>query len=158
MNLRILKKLSKRAAPLLPLLGERRKVFIADDDCHTSTGGHDRKHWYRLRVNHGGSPLRGSIKRPTMRAGSWVVLRQPFAPWPGTPMVGDFFGYYEPEWEEETAWEALLTLVFDHFTEWSMEGPKLLRRDLDTPTRILRAAREIIAAAPNLQEERANHA
>lgn len=149
MNLRTLKKLSKRAAPLLPLLGDRRKQFRAEkDDNYTGLLLRDRKHFERRRTVHGegrwGS-FEGEIKRPAADGSGWVYMRPPSHPRKGTIMVGAISGYYEPEWDEETAWEALSEYVFCHFTDWSLTEPVLLRR-LDTPRAIFTAARDIIAA------------
>lgn len=146
MNLRILKKLSKRAAPLLPLLGHPWDVFPAGKyECYTGIRGHDRKHWERHRARY---PMhrKGDITyRPTTGNGEyWIVLRDSDQPIKGTPMVGAMCGYYEPEWEEKTAWEALVDLVYDHFCDWDENGPKPLR-DLSEPGLIFRAAAEILA-------------
>ncbi|RJF99072.1 hypothetical protein D3871_11510 [Noviherbaspirillum saxi] len=64
-------------------------------------------------------------------------------------MVGAMSGYYESEWEEQTAWESLSRLVYDHFTGYSHEDGWLLLRDLSSPTLIFRAARELIDAVAN---------
>lgn len=147
MNLRILKKLSKRAAPLLPLLGDDRDQFPAEKgESYTSTGGHDRKHWQRTPSVHD-SVYRGLIKYRPKHGNGWVAMREPQHPLRGTPMVGEMLGYYEPEWDEETAWEALLKIIQNHFTTWDEGGPTWIGARLDTPTRIFRAAHEIIRAS-----------
>jgi hypothetical protein len=61
-------------------------------------------------------------------------------------MVGATSGYYEPEWDEQSAWEALTQVVYDHFTDWSEEEPKLTR-SLNSPREILQAATEMLANA-----------
>ncbi|AXQ93170.1 hypothetical protein LV780_04695 [Cereibacter azotoformans] len=125
MNLRILKKLSKRAAPYLPLLGDTREQFQArsDDDYH-GTLITDRKHFQRLGSIHS-DPMpwlqREIITEPRCRAGTrWPFLRiyPPHHPWSGTIMVGAMSGGYEPEWDETDAWDALDDLVRCHFTDW----------------------------------------
>ncbi|WP_241295748.1 hypothetical protein [Burkholderia stabilis] len=153
MNLRILKKLSKRAAPLLPLLGDDREQFRADDSCKsfTGVGGHDFKHWDRMSVPHG-KRERGSRKYQPKHGRHWIVISEPWQPWKGTVMVGESVGYYEPEWEEHTAWEALQHAVLGHFTDWNEDGPIALRK-FDTPGDYFRAAHEIIAAAARAQEQ-----
>ncbi|MEN7529281.1 hypothetical protein [Cupriavidus sp. DL-D2] len=150
MNLRILKKLSKRAAPLLPLLGDDRKQFAADKyESYTCTGGHDRKHWERNRSIHATPLFRNDLHYRPKHGLSYVSMRQPVHPLKGTIMVGAMCGYYEPEWEEETAWESLRSMVLDHFTEWvDVDGdyvpePKLMR-EFFYPTQVFDAAEEII--------------
>lgn len=153
MNLRILKKLSKRAAPLLPLLGDNREQFPAARwENFTHTRGHDRKHWERSRVPYP-LDLRGDIKYRPKDGRQWIVMREPSYALKGTVMVGETAGYYEPEWEEETAWESLCEIVYWHFVEMvyatdstgDAEWPHpVCNRDLSTPTLILRAAQEII--------------
>ena len=57
-------------------------------------------------------------------------------------------GHYEPEWEEESAWTALENLVYDHFTDYFvlMYGDGgVLTRDLSTPSKVIAAARDMIA-------------
>ncbi|AJW99616.1 hypothetical protein BM43_3165 [Burkholderia gladioli] len=141
MNLRILKKLSKQAAPLLPLLGDRRKQFPAEKgECYTSTGGHDLKHWERHRVRY---PFERDIKYRPASGEYWIVMRPPRHPLKGTVMVGSMEGYYEREWSEETAWESLCRLVCDHFTTWGEHGAVWVGPNLGDPSRMLRAARAI---------------
>jgi hypothetical protein len=149
-NLRILKKLSKRAAPLLPLLGDDRKQFKAEKgDSYTSVRGHDFKHWERMRSVHGDT-FRGTIKYRPKHGRGWIAMMEPPHPLKGTVMVGEMVGYYEPEWEEHTAWEALHRLVIEYFTDWNEDGPIWTHKGkLDTPTRILSAACGIIAATTN---------
>jgi hypothetical protein len=144
MNLRILKKLSKRAAPLLPLLGDDRDQFAAEHlESYTSVRGHDFKHWVRTRSVHP-DPFPGTIKYKPKHGRSWVALREPSSPLKGTLMVGSMSGYYEPEWEEQTAWEALQFIVFNYFTTWNENGCVLLRK-LDTTTQIFQAAQDILS-------------
>ncbi|WP_250501940.1 hypothetical protein [Caballeronia sp. AZ7_KS35] len=145
MNLRILKKLSKRAAPLLPILGDCRDQFPAEKhENYTSVGGHDWKHWERTRSVHD-KPFPGTIKYRPKHGKAWVAMREPVHPLKGTPMVGEMSGYYEPEWDEQTAWEALERIVLEHFTDWDENGPTLLR-DLSTTRLVLAAARELVAS------------
>lgn len=153
MNLRILKKLSKRAAPLLPLLGDTRDQFQAKKwECYVSVGACERKHWERSRAKYP-MDLRGQIKYRPRDGRDWIVLRRPSHPWKGTVMVGAMSGYYEPEWGEQSAWESLCGIVWDHFTDWTYptdetgdaEWPHpVCTRDLSTPTLVFAAAREIL--------------
>lgn len=155
MNLRTLKKLSKRAAPLLSQLGDDRQQFPAKkrDSYHEAFIG-DRKHWERNRChptyqgrNGWGSPRGAEIVFTTCK-GKRIVMRPPSHPRKGTMMIGAMSGYYEPEWDELDAWSALDSIVRDHFEVWSDVGEFLgLSRALKTPRQILAAAREIIADA-----------
>lgn len=162
MNLRTLKKLSKRAAPMLPLLGDNRQQFRSErgDNYHGYLIG-DRKHWRRSTV-HPGYQARNEYRTHrgaeivfTTRAGRRKLIAPPWHPRKGTVMVGATTGYYEPEWDEECAWSALNNLVRGHFTDWEkmMEDniPRggALTRDLSTPSLILRAAKDMIAERLN---------
>ncbi|MDM9619110.1 hypothetical protein [Rhizobium sp. S96] len=144
--------------PLLQQLGEDREIFAARPwDNYTHLLITDRKHWERgpchpshEPFNRFGAECARGMKFLT-REGRWVVVNPPHHPRKGTPMVGCTSGYYEPEWEEETAWEALDTIVRDHFTDWDkMEEDDLpfggaLSRDLSTPSLIFAAANDMIA-------------
>lgn len=155
MNLRIHKKLAKRAAPMLARLGDRREQYKAEKyECYFGHGylyPCDWKHWERHRALY---PFGTDFKFRPRHDKHWIVLRHPIHPLKGTMMVGSMAGYYEPEWEEETAWESLCRLVEDHFTEWDGESfvketgyPRfVITRDLGTPSKILRAAREMFYA------------
>lgn len=157
MNLRILKKLSKRAAPYLPLLGDHRQQFPAEwrDNYHGLLIRAE-KHWER-HVSVHAEAFRSYdgeyVIAPKCREGTrypYIHIRPPSHPWPGTVMVGAMAGYYEPEWDEECAWGALHNIVAIHFTDWAAMaddeyvGPVLTRR-LRTPADIFRAADEMIA-------------
>lgn len=149
MNLRILKKLSKRAAPLLPLLGDRREQFPAEKyDNFTGLLIRERKHFNRQRSPHGDSFKEGEIKRPARDGrGGYVAMWPPDHPRKGTVMVGAVSGYYEPEWDEETAWESLIHIVYWHFMEID-EGADLAMvstRTFRTPSDYFAAARDIIS-------------
>ena len=147
MNLRILKKLSKRAAPLLPLLGDDRQQFpaIKGDNYHGMIG-FPRKNFERGRSVHADVMREGEIKTPAKDGNGWVYQWPPYHPLKGTVMVGATTGYYEPEWDEESAWGALNNLVWATFTDWSGEDPVPLRT-FNGPGDIFLAAHELIAAA-----------
>ncbi|MCA1490146.1 hypothetical protein I6F11_04330 [Ensifer sp. NBAIM29] len=164
MNLRILKKLSKRAAPLLPLLGDRREQFRSErgDNYHKAFIG-DRKHWQRSFVhptyqgrNEWRMPRAAEIVFAT-RAGRIKAMRPPSHPRKGTIMLGWMDGGEQPEWDEECAWIALKNHVLWHFTDFD----KLM--DDDCPpggalTRSLRTPREVFAAAADIiAESRERH-
>jgi hypothetical protein len=89
MRLRILKKLSTAAVPILEkhYRGQFGALFLAE----------------RGSNYHG---LHISCRCPK-RADRVAGCECQHHPLPGTPMVGLMSGYYEPEWEEETAFEWL---------------------------------------------------
>lgn len=144
MNLRLLKKLSKRAAPLVALLGDEREQYPAKKDGNDlGMGGFERKHLMRWSVPY---PFENDCKYMPRHGKQWVVLRQPWHPWKGTIMLGAMEGYYEPEWSEQTAWGALVEHVYLAFSEYdpTTENLRCARR-LDTAGRILAAAEELVA-------------
>ncbi len=139
MNLRILKKLSKRAAPLLPLLGDKREQFPNEawEGC-IGFGGFERKHLDRSSTKY---PRDGQTQYLPRHGKQWVVLREPDSPWAGTPMLGAMSCGESPEWDEETTWEALRDQVFDYFTEYWVQGDEVasrMQRRLRTPAAIFR--------------------
>ena len=147
MNLRILKKLSQRAVPYLPRLGDHREQFLAaEGENYHGLLIRSRKHWERS-ASVRGDHVRdnGFVIQPRCRAGTrfpFIHVYPSSHPWPGTIMVGETSGYYEPEWEEETAWGALSNMVRDHFCDWDEDGP--------TPTRRFRNAGDIFRAADEM--------
>jgi len=154
MNLRILKKLSKRAAPLLERLGDSREQFPAEkDESYIGiTLITARKHFERIRAAHPDCSRQLEFKTPAADGNGWISHRPPSHPRKGTIMVGGMSGYYEPEWDEETAWDSLSTLVAHHFTDWSKAAmtdttPELTIK-LRTPSQVLAAAARIIAGDP----------
>lgn len=151
MNLRTLKKLSKRAAALLPLLGDRREQFACgkgDGSLGTLITAH--KHWRRGRCSPNYDPVnnyldrRGQGIKITTRAGHTLCLTPPWEPRKGTIMVGGMSGGEQPEWDEETAWEALREHVFWNFTTWDGEDLKPTRH-FRTPAEVFAGAAEIIS-------------
>lgn len=157
MNLRIHKKLCKRAAPLLPLLGDKRKQYKAQKwDCSFGHGGLcpcDFKHWER---HYARNPFSDSYKVRPRHDKHWIVLHHPDSPLKGTVMVGSMSGYYEPEWSEETAWESLCRIVEDRFSDWPEEvmdegGWPKLTRDLSNVSKVFAAARDIISESETIK-------
>lgn len=146
MNLRTLKKLSKRAAPLLPLLGDTRPQFRADKE-----GGEvpivikARKHFERMRSPHSENGRQGGLAWPARDGRGYVKAWPPTSPRKGTIMVGGMSAGEEPEWSDEPAWCALTDLVFWHFTDIDGSGEMTHTRICRTPSEVFRAAREIIA-------------
>jgi len=157
MNLRILKKLSKRAATYLPMLGDTREQFPSErGDNYHGWLITDRKHWDRSRVRSDYEPRNeyrcrqaAEIMRPA-RSGRPILISPPTHPRKGTAMVGATTGYYEPEWDEECAWRALDNLVRGHFTDWDkMEAERVpfggaLTRNLSTPSLLFAAADDML--------------
>ena len=148
MNLRILKKLSKRAAPLLIALGYECEQFpAAKDENYHGMVIRNRKNWERNSVHpkYEAIPSFGDVVFKT-RKGQLMVMRPPSHPLKGTIMVGGVSGYYEPEWDEECAWSALCSMVYGNFEEYDeVEEDLKPTRIFRTPADILRAAREMAA-------------
>lgn len=156
MNLRILKKLSKRAAPLLHALGDDRSPFLAgDSDSYTDLIGFDRKHWKRSRASRF-TGWTGDIEHRTRRGDAVVHLSESYIhPWAGTPMVSANEGY----WGECTAWDSLRRLVRDHYqdvVDIELDGAPdfdfISLRRLRTPADYLRAVPDMLA---DLEKDRA---
>lgn len=162
MNLRTLKKLSKRAAPLLAKLGDMREQFPSErGDNYNGYLITARKHWERRRVRPDYQPRneyltkRGAEILYWSRAGNPILLRPPVHPLKGTIMAGGNDRGEQPEWYECNAWVALEDWVRDHFTDWDkMEQDDLpfggaLTRDLSTSSKILAAAKDMIEDLKN---------
>lgn len=144
MNKRILKKLCKRAAPLLPLLGDRRQQFRVDSEWQCDS-------WSRRRMD------RKSYERWSGK----INEHHYYAPLHGTIGVGATSGYEEPEWDDQPALEALRDSVFvqcmtypsGDFESWLLDSK--LDRKLYNPSQILAAARDM---ADRLAERKAGGA
>lgn len=147
MNLRILKKLSARAAPLLPLLGDHREQFKAEhDDNYHGLLIRDRKHFDRCRSVHDEVYGELAFKTPARDGRGWINHSPPSHPRKGTVMVGGMGCGDEPEWNEETAWEALSQLVFWNFVDVNGETLDVTpTRELKTPSQVFAAAADLIA-------------
>lgn len=156
MNLRILKKLSKLAVPQLLALeeAERRKIthFVSEkgDEGYIRRGGHDRKHWDRSPAVHD-QPFNDAsiVISPRIRAGTrcpFIHIAPPYLTWAGTPMVGWNSGSYEPEWEEESAWDHLMETADNAAVQIKGDemvwGPKY-----PNPSAVLRWAEQYVLAA-----------
>ncbi|WP_102867912.1 hypothetical protein [Pseudovibrio exalbescens] len=155
MNLRKMKKLSKRAVPLLIALGEKGEIFPAEKGENSlSSVITDKKHWSRSPARNGelASFLwDGYAYQPKCRKNNpckFISVCPPSHPLKGTPMIGETSGYYEPEWSEETCWERLCGLVFWHYVDEKVlfDSVELVAtRDFSKPHHVLAAAREMIA-------------
>ena len=151
MNLRTLKKLSKRAAPYLERIGDTRNMFKAEKD-HNYHGLliRDMNRLERIPSRHMeviSVETHVATIAPKSRAGSaypFVKLLLPSHPLKGPQMVGCMSGYYEPEWDEETAWSALSNWVYNHFMDYDPATEDVIA------TRRFRSPAEIFAAADEL--------
>lgn len=151
MNLRTLKKLSKRAAPLLERLGDRREQFAAErEESYMGLLVGARKHWERSRCHpsyegrNGYLTPRGAEIVFTTRAGRTMVMSPPCHPRKGTIMVGGMDGGESPEWSEETAWDSLTEMVIWSFTTFDPDTDDLVAtRTFRTPSEYLRGAEEL---------------
>lgn len=149
MNLRVLKKLSKRAAPFLPLFGDHREQFRAlKGESYHGMAGFPLKNWVRSPCHPTYEPAPWDCERFRKDTvdGRSIVISEPHHPLKGTIMVGGMSGYFEREWSEETAWGSLREIVRWHFTEYDkVSGDLEPTRRLDTPSQVFRAAQDMIA-------------
>lgn len=166
MNLRILKKLSKRAAPLLKAMGDDREQFAAERwENYTSSSGHERKHWERGNAKY---PIYFSHYRywQARKGLGNPYMHQPDHPLKGTVMLGWSTGYYEVEWEHDDAWTLLQQAVREHFEEYvEIDGSEdesgcpemtwVCHRRFSNPSQILRAVPDVMAIIERQKAERA---
>lgn len=132
MNPRILKKLTKKAEPIIVALGltKHYERCVSGPDFEIETYCQvDRKYRWRCRD--------GSVSRY-------------FNQLPGTVGYGRVRGYDEPEWSDNCCWSILKHYVFESFTDWDNfhgEGwpknhcPRKLKRN---PAEILKYARSLV--------------
>ena len=145
MNLRILKKLSKRALPLAEKAGILRgqDQFAAEKgECLVTLRKPERKSMNRMRALH---PSGLTDRYIPGRSGEFfIAFHNTTAALKGTPMVGAMEGYYEPEWEEDAVWDRLCNWVYCSITDWRADPPELECRRPRNPAQILAKARELI--------------
>lgn len=154
MNLRILKKLSKRALKYLEQFQNGQELFFAQKgesyhgiiikdhsrleripSCHNDVISHD--------------TYVGTIEPKCRKGNKWpyVKLYAPSHPIKNTPMLGGMSGYYEPEWDEWTVWEAFTHWVYDHFLEYDLKTNNLvITREFRHPKEFFQAADDIVKA------------
>lgn len=145
MNLRILKKLSKRALPLAKEAGILRdqELFPAyKGECLVTLRKPDRKSLDRMRVREHG--FVGFRYVPGKSGEFYIALCNHPAALKGTPMAGTMTGYYEPEWEEEPVWDQLRAWTYCQMTNWRADPPELECRRPKNPSQILAKARELL--------------
>lgn len=113
MNLRILKKLSKKAVPLLAHFGVPAKDhFLAEKgDSYTGILIMDRSCWDRGRSVHADCIGEHEIKHPARDGKGRVYMHPPSHPLKGTPMVERMVGGEVAEWDARTALEELAECI-----------------------------------------------
>lgn len=155
MNLRTLKKLSKRAAPYLPKIGDTRAQFLAEKgENYHGLIIRDMTRLERCCSVHTdviNKQTHVATISPKCRVGTrypYVKLSLPCHPLKGTPMVGGVSGYYEPEWDEETAWGALVNWVYGQFFAYNPNTDEAYcSRKFSGVAAIFRAADELLSEA-----------
>lgn len=167
MNLRILKKLSKRAAPLLESIRVTGKQYPAERwESFIDCGGHERKHWERGNARHP-CGFAGYHYFQSRKGLGHPYMHQPDHPWEGTIMVGWEVGYYEREWKEADAWSILKRRIEEHFCEYvpipgtedehgCPEHEWVWDRRFLNPSDVLRALPEVVAKVEKERQERAD--
>lgn len=131
MNPRILKKLSKKAEPIIAALGLTKGL----ERC---LSGHEGDVETCVVVD-----LKHRTRYPGGRFGD------SFEQIPGVVGYGEMSGYYEPEWRDRCCWSILKDFVFESFDEWicaenewpENHCPRKLKRN---PAAILKYARASI--------------
>ena len=139
MNPRILKKLTRKAEPIIVALGLTqhldRVVSGHDGDIETHCRV-DRKHRWRC---HDGS------------------FSRYFDQLPGTVGYGAMSGYYEPEWDDNCCWSMLKDHVFECFTDWGSCTETSGWPDNHCPRKLKRNPAEILKYARTLAESKHEH-
>lgn len=103
MTLRSLKKKSKQAVPIL--LAHYPDAAAEAGEMFAAKRG-ENHHEFVIRCTHGSGDPSLADDRPRCDC--------TYHPLPGTPMFGGVFGYYEPEWDEKTAYSVLRHAVMYH--------------------------------------------
>lgn len=139
MNPRILKKLTKKAEPIIVALGLTRGltrvVSDANGDVETCCKV-DRKH--RMRY-------------PSGRISDYFDML------PGTIGYGGMSGYYEPEWDDKCCWSILKDHVFESFTDWGSCTEATGWPENNCPRKLKRNTAEILKYARTLAEAQREH-
>lgn len=129
MNSRILKKLCKRAAPLLKELGDDgRQYYSCSEDSDSTVGFFEAVRCEQKSVIR----YRGNIKSNYIKIFKNTI---------GVTYVS---GYWEPEYTSISAWDSLSALVAARFTRFEPEGMSLTRK-LQNPTAVFNGAVDLIA-------------
>ena len=97
MNARILKKLCKRAAPLIRILDPNREVFAVGENDYIPS-------W-----------VDGCMERKSRSRFRGKVYGDYFEPLIGTMAIGYMSRGEEPEWSDEPCWDALRDHILDNF-------------------------------------------
>jgi hypothetical protein len=151
MNLRTIKKLSKRASPLLRMLGDDSEHFPAEKgERYLGSVVCDRKHWELGRSTNDEIIGERMTKRPTANGDAWIWMRPPTHARKGTIMVGGMTEGQEPEWVETDAYEALCRYVFVTGSEWTGDGP-VNSPDMSSPSKVFIAAETLIESRSHIE-------
>ena len=158
MNPRILKKLSKRAEQLLPLIYPREKITRIGkedaQDCHAFIPCKDRRYWERSPCHNRYQPRNDSLS-PAYRErkikkvdGNFEILRPPSVPLKNTPII---VFESEEDYSIDYLWLYLKDVVQNHFTDYSgacKENGYMPRitKTFKSASDYLKGAREIIAS------------
>lgn len=160
MNLRILKKLARKARPLVIAIAEKEKRTVAifegfDDETPVgSAGKFERKHFDRSATRHVGSSVVGVpdscglllLAKKADRKCPYIRLRSPWGALNGTPGHEWRCCYEVPEYDCEDLYSFLLSLVREHYTDFSEHGMTVhFRPNLSNPTRVFKLAKQMIA-------------
>ena len=106
MNPRILKKLSKRADPIVSQLTNKTRFVTSEKN---GMSGPESMQCVEKKYH---ERWRGKLNEH----GYFIVLD-------GTVGYGEMSGYYEPEWEDIDAYSLLQKMVRNHFTSWENFNP-----------------------------------
>lgn len=130
MNPRILKKLTRRADPIVRKLTKQHRIVVGYDDCESVETYQRVEEKYLDRWN--GEPN---------KYGYFRQLK-------GTVGYGEMSGYYEPEWSDKDAYSWLSSYLLYRFTDWSKvdedsgEYP-MPDVDLSTPSAVFACAEKL---------------
>lgn len=161
MNLRILKKLARKARPLVLAIAEKEKRTVAifegfDDETPVgSAGKFERKHYDRSATRHVGSSVVGVydscglllLARKVDRKCPYIRLSSPWGALNGTPGHEWRSCYEVPEYDCEDLYSFLLNLVCDHYTDvdFSEHGMTVRHKpNMSNPARVFKLANRII--------------
>lgn len=153
MNLRILKKLSKRALPYLRHAAGTTDYFLAEKGCNYTgmlIAAHNDMDRCPSRCDT--TFLEGQViykpKNQTGRTLPYVSMTPASHPKKGTPMIGFMDGGEQPEWEERTVWEAFADWVHYSYIEYCPEtGNVVSKPTFRTSADYFRAADALIIRA-----------
>jgi hypothetical protein len=161
-NLRILKKLARKARPLVLAIAKKEKRTVAifdgfDEETPVgSVGKFDRKHFERFatrQINNsvvGVCDSRGLLllAKKADRKFPYIRLCSPWGALNGTPGHEWRCCYEVPEYDCEDLYSFLLSLVRDHYTDvdYSEHGMTVRHKpNMSNPARVFKLAKQMIA-------------